>query len=111
MDIAPTIIDLLDIDLKTSPFQGQSIFQTQRLIPIYLVQPYGKYLSVISYPYKYLLHTRTMNEFVYDLKNDPMEEVNIINRISKDTLKTFRNEMKRMFANQGRIKKNQLVLD
>lgn len=111
MDIAPTIIDLLDIELDRSPFQGQSIFQTQRLIPIYLVQPYGKYLSVISYPFKYLLHTRTMDEFVYDLKKDPMEEINIIDRISQDTLTTFRDEIKRMFANQGRIKKNQLVTE
>ncbi len=80
LDTAPTILDLLGIK-SSNHFLGSSIFNNEQIArDIFLVQPYdGTYVGVINWPYKYLLHLRSKREFLYNLKKDNREDINLIN--------------------------------
>lgn len=106
MDIAPTLVDLLNIKIATNNFQGQSLFNRERQEPIYLIQPYGKHISIINYPLKYRFYDKTQQEYVYDLSQDPMEMHNIISKISMEQKRFFREKLKHVYLNQFAIMKN-----
>lgn len=106
MDVLPTVMDILAFKFPYSTFQGESIFVKQRQNPVYLVQPYGKHLSVIRYPYKYRLFTKTMQEHIYNLAEDPMERKNLFRKVDDALVEQFRADMQQVFANQKLIKEN-----
>ena len=108
VDIAPTIIDLLDLDIGRNNFQGISIFQEKRNKPIYLIQPYGKHLSIIDYPFKYRFYSKTRKEYIYNLGIDPMEHKSIISSIGEDKISYFRKHLKNIFINHYAIENNQI---
>ena len=104
MDVLPTMIDLLELKFSKSSFQGESLFVKDRVLPIFLIQPYGKHLSVVRYPYKYRLHTKTMQEYIYNLEKDPMETANLFKLVDKEMIIQFRQDMQQIFANQKLLK-------
>ena len=105
MDIAPSILDLVEINTAQVQFQGQSVFD-DKTYPIYLIQPYVKHLSVIRYPLKYRLNTRLQKEYVYHLENDPMETQNILSVISQEDIELFRSSLREMYINDHFIRHN-----
>lgn len=109
MDIGPTILDVLGIKGQKTNFTGVSIF-FKKPHPLYLIQPYGKHLSVVRYPYKYRFYTATQQEFVYDLTRDPMETRNLVHEISSETLALFRKDLKHIYFNQEVMKRDRYVL-
>ncbi|HEY1406363.1 MAG TPA: sulfatase-like hydrolase/transferase [Spirochaetota bacterium] len=79
IDIGPTICDLLGIRDEKNSMHGISIFDRRTPHPIELVQPYnGVFLEAVSWPYKYVKHLRTKDEFVYNLSADPTEKTNLL---------------------------------
>jgi phosphoglycerol transferase MdoB-like AlkP superfamily enzyme len=107
MDMGPTIVDVLKLPHIPTYFQGRSIF-SKGVHPLYLIQPYGKHLSILLYPYKYRFYTATQQEFVYDLSKDAMEKHNIVKDIPPKTLLRFREELNRVYLNQEYIERNLL---
>jgi phosphoglycerol transferase MdoB-like AlkP superfamily enzyme len=96
IDIAPTILDLLNLSAtEENHFIGRSIFsKSDKDIPVYLVQPYsGIYLSVIRYPYRYIKHEQTGDEFLFNLDQDARENYNLINIFNTDKLDNFRRDI------------------
>lgn len=105
LDIAPTILDLLEINDTDTQFIGQSIF-SKTSESIYLIQPYVKHLSVIQYPLKYRFNTRFQKEYLYDLEKDPMETQNILSTLPKEQLANFRAELQKIYLNDHYIHQN-----
>ena len=60
MDIAPTILDLLDANVSKNSFMGNSIFSKEPH-PIFLIQPYGKHLSVVRWPKSFMAWSNGSN--------------------------------------------------
>jgi phosphoglycerol transferase MdoB-like AlkP superfamily enzyme len=111
MDIAPTLLDMLDLPVRRYHFEGVSIFdKKEALHPIYLVQPYsGKYLSVVYYPYKYTLHVSKGCEFLFDLENDPKEKKNLMGlKEYEKVLEDMRAKLGFVFNNQKLIEKDEI---
>lgn len=75
LDIAPTIIDLLQLRTKTH-FVGKSLFaRGGDVAPVPLVQPYdGVRLGAVKWPYKLIRHESAEQEHLYDLAKDPDEQ-------------------------------------
>ncbi|MSR88993.1 MAG: DUF229 domain-containing protein [Candidatus Margulisbacteria bacterium] len=109
MDIGPTILDVLGIKGQKTNFTGVSIF-SKREHPLYLIQPYGKHLAVVRYPFKYRFYTATEHEFVYDLSRDPTEKHNLSHEISTKKLELFRKDLKHIYFNQEVMKRDRYVL-
>jgi phosphoglycerol transferase MdoB-like AlkP superfamily enzyme len=115
VDIAPTLLDLLKVQSSNS-FQGQSIIKGGDAFQ-YLIQPYsGKYLSVIKFPFKYVFHEKTGKEYLFNLKNDSLEKLNLLSlpRLKKSSLKIFK-KLKRkrdyFYVNDYLIEKNRVWMD
>lgn len=106
MDIAPTLLDLAGLPPTRNNFQGHSIFAPPSNEPIYLIQPYGKHLSVVCYPYKYRFYDKTYQEFAYNLRKDPMETTNIFATLPPSLRQYFRDQRKKIYINQMLIKTN-----
>jgi hypothetical protein len=84
LDIAPTILELSGIS-TTTHFRGNSVFK-ESSEPIYLLQPYaGKYLAVVRHPYKYIFSIRFNKEYIYNLENDPHENLNLFQNTERNT--------------------------
>ncbi|WP_394832593.1 sulfatase-like hydrolase/transferase [Pendulispora rubella] len=79
IDLAPTILDLLDIRTAT-PFMGQSLVSGDAARPpVPLVQPYdGVQLAAVRWPFKLTVHESAEQEHLYDLAQDPREENDLI---------------------------------
>jgi arylsulfatase A-like enzyme len=76
LDLAPTIVDLLQLRTKTH-FAGRSLFDDDdsSRAPVPLVQPYdGVHLAAVRWPYKLVRHESAEQEHLYDLAKDPDEE-------------------------------------
>lgn len=85
IDVAPTILDLLNLSVKNH-FFGQSIFSGNKNT-VYLIQPYdGLIFSIIDYPYKYVNKVMDGVDFLYNLNDDPMEVNNLIELEQYDNL-------------------------
>lgn len=80
LDIAPTLIDLLGLSEVKHHFMGRSLLQAASPAnPVFLIQPYsGRYLGVVTAPFKYVLHERSGQEFLFDLVSDPNEQHNLV---------------------------------
>jgi hypothetical protein len=75
IDLAPTIVDLLQIRGKTH-FTGTSLVAGgDERPPVPLVQPYdGVHLAAVRWPFKLVRHESASQEHLYDLSQDPEEE-------------------------------------
>lgn len=106
IDIAPTIIDLLGLEVKHH-FIGNSILRKSEN-PVYLVQPYdGLIFSLINYPLKYVNEIDSGKEFLYNLENDPQEVHNIFNnKDHHNIIKYFRSQIKIFGENQYLLENN-----
>lgn len=108
VDVAPTLIDLLHLEVDQTAFVGQSMLKTNKN-PTLLIQPYGGYhFQSIRYPYKYRKHISMNREFVYDLSKDPLENTSIINDIDPVLLHQFRNDIMTLFENQILLETNRI---
>lgn len=77
IDIAPTILELINAPEIPSTFKGKSAFDfTNHAIP--LVQPYdGRYISLIKDQQKMIYHARTNRFKLFNLSIDPTEKNDI----------------------------------
>ncbi|MCP5108423.1 MAG: sulfatase-like hydrolase/transferase, partial [bacterium] len=108
LDIAPTILDMLDIAGIKNHFTGVSILRGPRgesssppTHPVYLVQPYsGRYLGVVRLPYKYLFHEKTGREYIYDIDRDPGETTDIFSIADPALKETFKKDLRFIYLNQ-----------
>jgi phosphoglycerol transferase MdoB-like AlkP superfamily enzyme len=109
VDIAPTILDMLNIETKNH-FVGKSIFTRTQEEPVLLVQPYsGTYIVAQDKGIKYVKHLRSKNEFLYDLNRDPDEKNNIIaNPDYTKQLEALRQEAQKLLINNELIQTNRL---
>ena len=111
IDIAPTLIDLLKIPVKSHHFIGQSVFSDLPHPGPILIQPFnGITIENIKYPYKYCKNFKLQKEYLYNLKEDPTESHNLISSHSID-LAPFKNEIEKAFFNHYLIKNNKVWID
>jgi phosphoglycerol transferase MdoB-like AlkP superfamily enzyme len=110
VDIAPTILDLADINAGKNSFIGQSLFLKKNAGEIvYLIQPYhGTYLQSIRYPYKYIYHRKSGAEYMFNLAVDPSEKNNIIHQVPAERLNMMRKDIETIFHNQRILDTNSL---
>ena len=110
LDIAPTLLDLLNIRVDNH-FLGRSMLApTREQRPIHLVQPYdGTWMSVVIWPMKYVFHARTRDEYLFDLAADPHEDRNLIDQRRDDPLLArLKREMQAILLNQQLIEQNRI---
>ena len=101
MDIAPTLLDLLQLPVPRHPFEGVSLFdERRRLHPIFLVQPYaGRFLAVVEYPWKIVRHFD--QDVLLNLATDPDERTDLSGRPElAPVLARLRARLQQMYAHQ-----------
>ena len=99
VDIAPTLLELLGISTQTH-FFGKSIFQDPTPI-IPLVQPYsGRILGLLKFPHKYVYKVTYNREELFNLMQDPSENLNIIKELPSEQLQEFRKWRKMIFSRE-----------
>lgn len=110
MDIAPTLLDMVGIKPKRHHFRGISMFAGKPQQPIYMVQPYnGIYLAVLDDGrYKFVSHLRSNKEYLYDLKNDPKEQNNLIDTADPAMVERLRGMLRMIYLNQFLIEKDRV---
>ncbi len=110
VDIGPTITDMLGIYEAGNTMTGISVFDRSGENPVFLVQPYnGRYLQVVSYPYKYILHMQTEKEYLFNLDTDPGEKFNLAgNSTYMDMAGSMRKSLDRIYVNQKLIDENRI---
>ena len=87
----------------------QTIFAKYKERPSFLIQPFsGGYLSVVRFPYKFILHQRTKTEYLFNIKEDPKEQNNIANE-HKDIAKSLKNDLNELYLNHEAILANKLI--
>ncbi|MBT6325926.1 MAG: sulfatase-like hydrolase/transferase, partial [Bdellovibrionales bacterium] len=113
LDIAPTLLNLLNIKTNNHFVGKTMINQNESQHQIYLIQPYdGHHLLVLDYPLKYVKHLRSNREYIYDLKNDPLEKDNIISKYKNtSTLRSFHEGLGKIIFNQKLIQENRIWSD
>lgn len=91
VDVAPTILEMLGID-KPKQWEGESLwrlFQGDELKPRRIfseldIPVRGRYVSFIEDNKHWIYNLQNEElEFVYDLENDPLEDHNLLEKISK----------------------------
>ncbi|TYT76194.1 LTA synthase family protein [Desulfobotulus mexicanus] len=108
VDIAPTLMDLLGI-AGTWPWMGQSVFWDDEERMHYLVQPYnGQFFVVLQGRKKYVYGAELEEEYFFDLEKDPMGEENIIEKLSPEDLRLFRQAVARMYSHQEVIRADRI---
>ncbi len=110
LNIAPTVLDMAGIAGVKTHFLGQSLLSPGAVPkPVYLVQPYnGQYLGVVAYPFKYVRHTETGKEYLFNLQLDPNEENNLVGRSSRKVLALLRRGLRDIYVNQKVLTSNRL---
>ncbi len=105
VDIPPTLVDLLGLPPVQSHFQGVSMLDPDDAQqPVHLIQPYsGRYLAVVRYPWKYVLHERSGTEYLFDLGHDPREETNRIADLSPAGRREWQREIEKLYLHQKLI--------
>ena len=110
LDIAPTLLDLLGIEARHH-FVGVSMMKPttqQHAIP--LIQPCsGQYLGVVHYPMKYVRHTITEKEYLFDLGRDEGELTNLADRPEcQGAINQLKPEIDRIVQNQSLIENDRI---
>lgn len=108
LDIAPTILEILNLTDIRNHFTGVPIDpENKRQHQIYLVQPYGgRYLGVINYPAKYVLHERSGREYYFNLIDDTGERNNLIGTVAGTEVKRMRDQLTNIYLNQRLLEMN-----
>ncbi|HLE10727.1 MAG: hypothetical protein A2504_02610 [Bdellovibrionales bacterium RIFOXYD12_FULL_39_22] len=112
LDIAPTILEILGLSVPNH-FLGDSLFYPKKG-PLFVVQPYGgRYLGVITPPYKYLYRQKSGQELLYHLENDPMEEHDIWQEFSTqaenhEMIAGWRDSINKIFLNDFLIRSDRI---
>jgi arylsulfatase A-like enzyme len=109
IDLAPTIIDLLQLRTKTH-FVGKSLFAEDERPPVPLVQPYdGVRLAAVKWPLKLVRHESAEQEHLYDLATDPDEEHDRIgDPLFAHDLATLRSTIVRIHASEAIVRANRV---
>ncbi|MDB4933632.1 MAG: Phosphoglycerol transferase [Labilithrix sp.] len=110
IDLAPTIIDLLQLRTKTH-FTGKSLVaDDESRLPVPLVQPYdGVHLAAVEWPYKLVRHESAEQEHLYDLAKDPAEEHDRIgDPLLATHLASLRETIVRIHASEAIIRANRV---
>jgi hypothetical protein len=72
--------------------------------PVYLIQPYsGRYLGVIRYPWKYVQHERSGAEYLFNLADDPGENLNRSGELSAAERAEWQREIGKLYYHQKLI--------
>jgi lipoteichoic acid synthase len=80
IDLAPTIMDLLDHPLP-EPWQGRSLFDSDRSGRVYFFAPYSSvYFGYREGSRKLIFNATSNTAELYDLQTDPREKVNLAPR-------------------------------
>jgi arylsulfatase A-like enzyme len=114
IDIPPTVLDLLGLDTPNH-FLGRSILRgwDPKRDHVHLVQPFdGVHLAAIAGDLKYVLHVASGRESLYDLRRDPHEDVDLIDRYrGRPELEDLRREVGKMLLAQKVADENRLWPD
>ncbi len=107
LNIAPTVLQLAGIS-GDNHFLGESLLAAApEYIP--LVQPYnGRYLGLVSQPYKFVFHQRTGRMYAYNLDLDPQEKVNIIDDMSDERLSEYQSKLAEIYYNYYLLKQDRI---
>ena len=110
IDIGPTIMDMIGIHNSENTMTGISVFDRRGSNPVFLVQPYnGRYLQVVDYPYKYILHLQTQKEYLFNLDADSLEKVNLARTGDvKGKPESMKKSLNRVHINQQLIDENRI---
>ena len=110
IDIGPTIMDMLGIYQAENTMTGVSVFDRSGSNQVFLVQPYnGRYLEVVDYPYKFILHLQTQKEYLFNLETDPMEKVNLAVSGDMNGMQAIMKKyLNRIYINQQLIDANRI---
>ena len=110
IDIGPTIMDMAGIVNYENTMTGTSIFDRNSSNPVFLVQPYnGRYLQVVDYPHKYIMHIQTQKEYLFNLEADPAEKNNLARESeSGEKILYMKNILERVHFNQKLIDENRI---
>jgi arylsulfatase A-like enzyme len=110
LDLAPTIVDLLQLRTSTH-FTGRSLFaEDGDRPPVPLVQPYdGVRLAAVKWPLKLVRHETAEQEHLYDLAVDPDEEHDrIADPLLAAELSTLRETILRIHASEPIVRANRV---
>ena len=111
LDIAPTVLDLLDLEVKNH-FLGRSMVDPRNRgeVTQFLIQPFdGTYVSIVKFPYKYIYHRLGGEELLLDLLRDPWEKSNLIDLpSSRGVLQDFRNELDKFHLYERTVEENRI---
>ena len=111
LDIAPTILDLLNIKVRNH-FIGKSFLSNGNLQNhiVYLIQPFdGLSFCLVNFPFKYDLYVPTNKESLYNLEEDPLERNNLSGRTDEfKRLKFFRKRLYLFGLNEYLLKNNRI---
>jgi arylsulfatase A-like enzyme len=93
VDIFPTILRLLDVDIKLE-YQGTDLFPVIEgkeldgfkayIEDLFLLRGQGALQAIRTRKYKFIRNQTTNEEELYDIEIDPNEEENLINNLSKE---------------------------
>jgi arylsulfatase A-like enzyme len=108
LDIGPTICDIIGIKDELNTMRGISVYDRTTPHPIELVQPYnGLFLEAVAWPYKYVKHLSTHDEFLYNLESDPAEAVNLAEK-DQNRVMRMRPLLDSVFITQKVIEENRV---
>ncbi len=110
VDIGPTICDMIGLTNAENNMTGISVFDRKSKHPVFLIQPYnGKFLQVVDYPLKYILHVKTGREYLFDLKNDSAEKNNLMLKDhDRKTVSELKEKLNAIYINQQLIDTNRI---
>lgn len=108
IDVAPSVLKLLKIQ-TTHHFLGHDLFNSPEE-DVHLIQPYrGRFIGVITKErLKYIYHERTHEEYVYDLKKDPLEKVNKRDLLTEQEIQILRDKTARIYLNDYLIRHDKI---
>ena len=109
LDLAPTIVDLLQLRIATH-FAGRSLFAEGERPAVPLVQPYdGVRLAAVKWPLKLVRHESAEQEHLYDLAKDPDEEHDrIADPLLAADLANLRETLIRIHASEPIVRANRV---
>ena len=110
LDIAPSLLDRLGIR-EVNHFIGRSFLQphaeSQHIV--HLIQPYDNYYAAVLYPYKYVINSKSGEEFLFDLEEDGHEERNVLAVFEDtETMQRLRSGIDEIFHNQTLLESNRI---